>query len=307
MANLFQRKAAGGREMGGNNFDPLQSSLAQSGARVNERTLVPADGVGQPRSLLHFVEDLAQAALAARNEFLSEVNNAAAQHREVHEAARRRLEGDMAKLGDSASGLSNRLFFALKVRLAQDLGRSRTSAAASSCSPGTSCIRSLSTHTHPPAQGPTPKRPSAAETAEEVPAATAEQRLQPAPARPHAAAPGAADLEVETVNTRADLEELQSEITKLREQKQRAREADREEVRTLLAVYGASLTLRPLSSRRWSLRLRSVARRRRLHSCGQLWSAPGRKTRSCWRSWRRWRSTRACCRSGCTRRRLRAG
>lgn len=52
MANLFQRKAAGGREMGGNNFDPLQSSLAQSGARVNERTLVPADGVGQPRSLL---------------------------------------------------------------------------------------------------------------------------------------------------------------------------------------------------------------------------------------------------------------
>ena len=109
--------------MGGNNFDPLQSSLAQSGARVNERTLVPAEGAGQPRSLLHFVEDLAQAALAARNEFLSEVNNAAAQHREVHEAARRRLEGDMAKLGDSASSLSNRLFFALKVRLAQDLGR----------------------------------------------------------------------------------------------------------------------------------------------------------------------------------------
>lgn len=46
----------------------------------------------------------------------SEVNNAAAQQREVHEAARRRLEGDLAQLADAAAGLSDKVFFALKVR-----------------------------------------------------------------------------------------------------------------------------------------------------------------------------------------------
>ncbi len=64
--NVFQRKPV---PAGGNNFDPLQSSLKQSAARVPERTLTTTDGAA-PRSLLHFVEDLAQAALNARNEFL---------------------------------------------------------------------------------------------------------------------------------------------------------------------------------------------------------------------------------------------
>jgi hypothetical protein len=45
------------------------------------------------------------------------VNNAAAQQREVHEAARRRLEGDLAQLADAAAGLSDKVFFALKARV----------------------------------------------------------------------------------------------------------------------------------------------------------------------------------------------
>lgn len=43
-------------------------------------------------------------------------------------------------------------------------------------------------------------------------------------------APAEADKEVESVNARADLEKMQAELEQLREQKQRARQVDREEV-----------------------------------------------------------------------------
>ena len=48
--------------------------------------------------------------------------------------------------------------------------------------------------------------------------------------------PAEADKEVASVNARAGLEELQSELEQLREQKQRARQVDREEFETLVAA-----------------------------------------------------------------------
>ena len=121
----------------GTNFDPLHGTLVDQ--QASERTLAVSNQANGQRNLLSFVEGVAQAALKARNEFLvrlptarmhsracsehswacvaqTEVNSAAAQQREVHEAARRRLESDLSQLADAAAGLIDKLFFALKAR-----------------------------------------------------------------------------------------------------------------------------------------------------------------------------------------------
>ena len=70
-----------------------------------------------------------------------------------------------------------------------------------------------------PAGSSTPQPPQRA-------ASSRSTAVSPAPITP-----AEADKEVESVNARAGLEELQSELEQLREQKQRARQVDREEVR----------------------------------------------------------------------------
>jgi len=72
----------------------------------------------------------------------------------------------------------------------------------------------------PPPPPPPTRAPSRREPPSQVPA-------------PAASAPAEADMEVESVNARAGLEKIQAELEQLREQKQRARQVDREEVRRL--------------------------------------------------------------------------
>ena len=49
------------------------------------------------------MDDLAQAALKARNDFLAELNAADAQRREVHAAARARLEQELSQMAATAT------------------------------------------------------------------------------------------------------------------------------------------------------------------------------------------------------------
>lgn len=104
---------------GGNNFDPVAeqyTAAATASARAaTSRAVVPAGGASRDGPLLlRVVDDLAQAALKARNDFLAELNAADAQRRDVHAAARARLEQELSQLASSAAKLSDRLFFATR-------------------------------------------------------------------------------------------------------------------------------------------------------------------------------------------------
>jgi len=57
------------------------------------------------------VDDLSQAALKARNDFLAELNTADAQRREIHSATKARLEAELQAIAKHAAALSDRLFF----------------------------------------------------------------------------------------------------------------------------------------------------------------------------------------------------
>lgn len=64
--------------------------------------------------LLRVVDDLAQAALKARNDFLAELNSADAQRREINAAAKARLEAELGQMAQTAAKLSDRLFYATR-------------------------------------------------------------------------------------------------------------------------------------------------------------------------------------------------
>ena len=103
---MFQpRKPAGG----GSNFDPLQALTA---AKPAGREVAQSQRDGP--LLLRVVDDLAQAALKARNDFMAELNAADVQRRDVHAAAKARLEAELGQMAQTAAKLSDRLFFATR-------------------------------------------------------------------------------------------------------------------------------------------------------------------------------------------------
>lgn len=118
MLNMFAQKKpppAGG----GTNFDPLTEQYVAA-SRAQPSGATPRAG-GQASSpardgplLLRVVDDLAQAALKARNDFLAELNAAESQRRDVHAAARARLEQELSQMATTAAKLSDRLFFATR-------------------------------------------------------------------------------------------------------------------------------------------------------------------------------------------------
>jgi len=156
---------------------------------------------------LAVVEQLAQAAITARNSFVTEVNNAKAQHREVHAAAQRRLESELAKIADGAAGLSDRLFFGSK-RQAAGAEREKKSAPEAAPLPA------------PPQRSPTPQP-------------------RPPPSRPRSPAVTArateeADLEVAEVSARVEVAQLQEELARLRQEKHAERVSQRAEFDALV-------------------------------------------------------------------------
>jgi len=104
---MFAKKPAGG----GSNFDPLQQLTATKPAATGRELAQPQrDGP----LLLRVVDDLAQAALKARNDFMTELNAADVQRRDVHAAAKARLEAELGQMAQTAAKLSDRLFFATR-------------------------------------------------------------------------------------------------------------------------------------------------------------------------------------------------
>ena len=105
---MFLKKAPAG---GGSNFDPLQQITATKPAASGRELAQPQrDGP----LLLRVVDDLAQAALKARNDFMNELNSADVQRRDVHAAAKARLEAELGQMAQTAAKLSDRLFFATR-------------------------------------------------------------------------------------------------------------------------------------------------------------------------------------------------
>jgi len=158
----------------------------------------------QPSTLaqktLNTVDGLVQAALSARNTFLAELNTATVQQREVGEAARRKLEQDLATLADSCATFSDKLFFSGGgLRLPKT--KPETAAPAS--------------HQQPASQQPAPP--------------SAPSRAQPSRAPSAAASKAAddADLETEAVNLRASLAALEAEVVRLRDSKRSERREER--------------------------------------------------------------------------------
>lgn len=119
MFNPFAAKKA--PPASGNNFDPMQERVLAARAASTAATAGPRAAAGSQLSagpasrdgpvLLRVMDDLAQAALKARNDFLAELNAADAQRREVHAAARARLEQELSQMAATATKLSDRLFF----------------------------------------------------------------------------------------------------------------------------------------------------------------------------------------------------
>lgn len=115
MSLFSPRKPVGG----GSNFDPLQALTSTKSAGPG-REVSQRDGP----LLLRVVDDLAQAALKARNDFLAELNAADAQRRDVHAAAKARLETELGQMAQTAAKLSDKLFYA--TRGVMSLVRART-------------------------------------------------------------------------------------------------------------------------------------------------------------------------------------
>ena len=105
---MFKKQPPAG---GGSNFDPLQQLTVTKPAATGRELVQPQrDGP----LLLRVVDDLAQAALKARNDFMTELNAADVQRRDVHAAAKARLEAELGQMAQTAAKLSDRLFFATR-------------------------------------------------------------------------------------------------------------------------------------------------------------------------------------------------
>jgi hypothetical protein len=226
MMNLFGTPAKKPASSWPNNFDPLQQhELATRGA-PNAPSALGSPSAAAARDgplLLRVVDELAQAALKARNDLLAELNAAASQQREVHAAAKARLEQELSAMASTASKLSDRLFFTARgaMNVVPQAGPAGLAAAAAPLPP-----RGSDSSEPPQQQRDEPRA---------APAAAAEQRQAARPAPPAAEA---ADAEVASVNARPGptLDAMNAELASLREEKSRTRLREREEFESMVAA-----------------------------------------------------------------------
>ena len=237
MFNPFAPKRPTG---GGSNFDPLQQAAA-----VNRKPpAVPPRATASPVAsaseapaaspssasrdgplLLRIVDDLAQAALKARNDFMLELNSADAQRRDVHAAARARLEQELSQMASTASKLSDRLFFATRGVLSLARGRREHCAA---------CASADALHTQAP-QAPALQAPPP-QDARAPPSPTPEPSAGPAAA----AAPVSEDTDLEVARVNHPALAMQEEIARLRAEHAQTRLQERAEVRPACAAPAAA-------------------------------------------------------------------
>jgi hypothetical protein len=318
MLNVFAKKPV---RTGADNFDPIAQQYAAAAGRGTTPRGSAATATGAPQSaapqdgplLLRVVDDIAQAALKARNDFLAELNAADAQRREVHSAAKARLEAELQQMAASATKLSDRLFFTARgvMNLARACDALQRHFRLHALTRGVrlSQVPQPAPFLLPASAQPAATLPPAATNGSApAPALRSEPPAAPqASSRPPTAlAPSAsadeADREVAAVNARpgSSADAITAEVLRLREQNAQARLQERQEVRVRLRRHACArpgtLThaVRSLRSlRRLLLQPRRSAPRRRCKRCAPPWSERPHRSGRCWRSWRRCRGSTA--------------